>query len=209
MRIKAVNDHVAVLAFAVAIGLQQVEHNLVDVLAFAFVEGGLFDLGKQPHVPAGTFVESFDEADLFLQRMQLIGVGCLGEAIRVGLFAAAMIEALGSVELPDFGQGEVNGVEAAIFTLPLGKLRGNVGKRVKVNVVQHEGNAVAGQDDILFQEVCALGMGHGLGGQRVLRQIAAGTTVSHDELFACSNRGAAKQQQNQNNEIFHIRGPLV
>ena len=90
------------------------------------------------------------------------------------------MEANGRIKLFDFGQSEVDGVVAAVRPFPLGKFFRDVRNRIEVDVVKNDGHSVLGKDEILLDEVGALGVRHGFGRETVFGEIAAGPAMSQD-----------------------------
>ena len=79
------------------------------------------------------------------------------------------------------GEGEVDRVVATVFSLPAGELAGHITHRVEMNVMQHDGDTIASQHDILLEIIRPDRMGVGLRLEGMLGQIPRGSAVSdHD-----------------------------
>jgi len=70
----------------------------------------------------------------------------------------------------------------------------------------HDRHAVLREHDILFEVVGPLGVGQGLGGQRVFRQVAAGAAVGDDERRGLGGGERAEGADDEREGYFHAAG---
>ena len=192
--IEDLHDGIVILR-DVAVVLEGLEHGSRDLLAFRLVEPGRLDLHIQADIASGGVIQALDHLDLFAQGVQAEVRLAQREALRVvgDLLAILDGEALAERQLAQLVQREVDGVVAAIITRTLGEDLGDIGHTVQEAVVQHHQLVILAHHHVLLEEVGALGIGHRLGREGVLRQVARGTPVGdHDLVGAMAGVDAAQ-----------------
>ena len=152
-----------------------------EVVAFLAMPAGRFELRVDADVPCGGAVQLLDELDLFLERHDRKRADADREATREGGLAGLGIEALGDVELLQFGDREIEGVESSVRPLTAGELLWGVRRGVDVRVMEDHRHAVLAEHHVLLEIVGALPVGEGLRRERVFGQIAARATMRDDQ----------------------------
>jgi hypothetical protein len=165
----------------VAVFCEDGEDGAAEVAALFAVPCWLFDFDVDAGVAAGGVVEAGDEGEFLVEGGDAERADACGEAVREGGAVGFGVAAFGDDELLEFGDGEVEGVPAAVGAMAVGEAGGGVGDGVDLDIVEDDGDIVFGEDDVLFEEVGGHAVGEGFGFERVFREIAAGTAVGDDE----------------------------
>ena len=181
--IETLQEHL-VRSVGVAFLGKHFEHRSGDVQASPAVQPGPLQLHIQPGTASPASIEAGDQVDLLRQGWDGKQGRPQRKPVRVHRHLYAILAraaALVNLQLAQLLQREIHGVEATIGAGPAGEMAGHIGGAFQVDIVQDHGNAIPAQHHVLFDIVGAHGMCHGLGSQRVLRQVAAGPAMGdHD-----------------------------